>query len=171
MYTIWSNVDIDYDAWANELRAECPEDYEDYDDDDMFEEIEEMNADYLDDERANLNVCVGDEIVVIGDLGFWDGRATGYKIIKSGNIADCLYDNDCDYCTWYIDALGDFRFDGAHHDGQNHYLYRTWKDGISDTQKENFLEKIYDGRVNRRDITRYTRRLGDDIAKVYGFKL
>ncbi|MFR5584234.1 MAG: hypothetical protein ACLTLQ_10830 [[Clostridium] scindens] len=30
-------------------------------------------------------------------------------------------------------------------------------------------EKLYRGTATRADITRVTRRLGDDIAKVYGF--
>ena len=42
---------------------------------------------------------------------------------------------------------------------------------MSDTQIENLKEKIYRGIATRADITRVTRRLGDDIAKVYGFSI
>ncbi len=61
------------------------------------------------------------------------------------------------------------RCDAVHHDGTNHYLYRTYKDGVSDAQIENLKEKIYRGTATRADITRITHRLGDEIGKVYGW--
>ena len=44
-------------------------------------------------------MAVSRPILVIGDLGLWHGRVSGYKEIPSGNIRDCLY-SDCDYSTW-----------------------------------------------------------------------
>ena len=58
-----------------------------------------------------------------------------------------------------------------HHDGTNHYLYRVYKDSASPSQIELLKEKLYRGTATRADITRVTRRLGDDIAKVYGFSI
>ena len=94
----------------------------------------------------------------------------GYKEIPSGNIRDCLY-SDTDYSTWYVDKLGDLRCDAIHHDGTNHYLYRTYKDNVPDWQSDNLKNKLYEGRATRADITRVTRRLGDEIARVYGFDI
>lgn len=94
----------------------------------------------------------------------------GYKEISSGNIRDCLY-SDTDYSTWYVDQLGDLRCDAIHHDGTNHYLYRVYKDDVTETQIDNLLTKIYEGRATRKDITRVTRRLGDEIAAVYGWPI
>ena len=111
-----------------------------------------------------------DSIPFIGDLGLWNGRRSGYKMIDSGNIKDCLF-SDTDYTEWYVDKYGDLRADAVHHDGTNHYLYRAFKDGVSDTQKENLQYKIYCGKATRADITRVTKRLGDEIAKVYGFPI
>ena len=54
---------------------------------------------------------------------------------------------------------------------RTHYLYRAYKDSVSDTQIENLKEKIYRGIATRADITRVTRRLGDEIAHVYGFPI
>ena len=118
----------------------------------------------------NLNVQLSQPILVVGDLGLWNGRRMGYKEIPSGNIRDCLY-SDTDYSTWYVDRLGDLRCDAIHHDGTNHYLYRAYKDGVSETQIDNLKEKIYRGTATRADITRITRRLGDEIAKVHGFPI
>ena len=91
-------------------------------------------------------------------------------MIDSGNIRDCLY-ADTDYIEWYVDKYGDLRADAVHHDGTNHYLYRVFKDGVTDTQIENLQDKIYNGKATRADITRVTKRLGDDIAGVYGFSI
>ncbi len=42
---------------------------------------------------------------------------------------------------------------------------------MSDTQIENLKEKLYRGIATRADITRVTRKLGDEIAHVYGFPI
>ena len=55
--------------------------------------------------------------------------------------------------------------------GTNHYLYRCYKPGIRETQIDLLKEKILAGTATRSDITRVTRRLGDEIAKVYGFSI
>ncbi len=163
-HLIWSNYDLDYDDWKDDLEAEYPE----LTDNERMELMYEMNSDYLADERTNLNIQLAHPILVIADLGRWNGRFQGYKEIPTGNIRDCLY-SDTDYSTWYVDKLGDLRADAIHHDGTNHYLYRAFKDNATPEQIENLLDKIYSGTATRADITRVTKRLGDDIAKVYGF--
>lgn len=126
-HIIWSNYDIDYEDWRGDLETEYPE----LSEDERISLMYEINEDYLDDERANLNVQLFHPILVVGDL----------------------------------------RCDASHHDGTNHYLYRVYKDGVTETQIDNLKDKIYCGKATRADITRVTRRLGDDIAKVYGFSI
>ena len=70
-----------------------------------------------------------------------------------------------------MDKYGDLRADAAHHDGTNHYLYRVFKDTATESQIENLKYKLYEGKATRADITRITRRLGDEIAAVYGFHI
>ena len=167
-HIIWSDYALDYEDWRGVLESEYP----DLSENERVALMYEMNGDYLDDERANLNIQLPQPIIVIGDLGLWYGRRMGYKEIESGNIRDCLYsDRDIEYATWYVDKLGDLRCDAIHHDGTNHYLYRTYKDGVRDSQIDLLKEKLYRGIATRADITRVTRRLGDDIAKVYGFSI
>lgn len=163
---IWSNENLDYEDWRDSLA----EDYPDLTEAQREALMYELNADYLDDERTNLNIQLSQPILVIADLGRWNGRVMGYKEILSGNIRDCLY-SDTDYSTWYMDKLGDLRCDAVHHDGTNHYLYRTYKDGVTEDQIDRLKGKIYDGVATRADITRLTRRLGDEIARVYGWKI
>ncbi len=163
-HLIWSNYDLDYDDWKDDLESEYPE----LSENERMELMNEINGDYLDDERVNLNIQFSRPILIVADLGRWNGRFMGYKEIASGNISDCLY-SDTDYSTWYVDKLGDMRCDAIHHDGTNHYLYRTYKDGVSEEQIDNLKEKIYRGTATRADITRITKRLGDEIGKVYGW--
>ena len=164
-HLIWSNCNLDYEDWKDDLE----ENYPDMTEDQRVELMYELNDEYLSDERMNLNIELSRPILVIADLGRWNGRFDGYKEIPSGNIRDCLY-ADTDYSTWYVDKLGDLRCVAIHHDGTNYYLYRAYKDGVSDQQIENLKWKIYNGKATRADITRITCRLGDEIGKVYGWE-
>lgn len=162
---IWSNFDVNVADYADFLQEEYPEVT---DPNEQYELCCEMNYAYLDDEKVNLDIELPNPIICIADLGRWDGRCMGYKMIESGNIADCLWDPECDYCKWYVDRYNDLCFTGAHHDGRNHYLYRELRD-ISDRQMENFLDKLHTGRLTRRDIRRYTTSIGSHIQRVYGW--
>ena len=118
------------------------------------------------DEHAMLEDNSEGSLIAIADVGRWNGRFSGYKEVK--NLADVLY-TDCDYEKLYVDSNGDLRKDESHHDGSNFILYRYWKDGLTDEQKENFLNKIYNGECTQKDITRYTRKAGVGIANAYGW--
>lgn len=126
-HIIWSNYGLDYEDWREDLEAEYPS----LSENERLFLMYEINSEYLNDERMNLNVQLSQPILMVGDLELWDGQRTGYKEIKSGNIRDCLY-GDTDYSTWYVDRLGDLRCEAIHHDGTNHYLYRVYKDGVSE---------------------------------------
>lgn len=172
-HVIWSNVNLNLDDWRDDMQEQLEVNSmnpDEIDDDRLYTEMLETNNSYLDDERVNLNIQQSQPIIVIADLGRWNGRFQGYKMIDSGNIKDCLY-SDTDYTEWYVDKLGDLRADAIHHDGTNHYLYRVFKDNAASEQIASLQDKIYCGKATRADITRVTKRLGDDIAKVYGFNI
>lgn len=165
-HVIWSDIHLDPADWRDFLTESYPELPENR----LYEIMYERNAEYLDDARRNLDIPLSRPILVIGDLGLWRGRVKGYKLIASGNIRDCFF-SDTDMTEWYVDKNGDLRAEAIHHDGTNHYLYRVFKNGVSEAQIENLCEKIYRGQVTRADLTRATRRLGDYIAAVYGFEI
>lgn len=161
---IWSDTDLYYDSWKDYLKAEYP----DMNDSELNELMYEINQNNLSDQRINLDILLNRPIIVIADLGFWNGRKSGYKVIESGNISDCLY-SDCDYNKWYVDKYGDLRCTAVHHDGTNYYLYRSFKDSASERQINRLKDLIYEGKVCRKDILRVTDRLGDRIGRVYGW--
>ena len=172
MNVIWSN---EYDV-IESMEKEIMENPEDFgvrykDGDDLWATACEINAEYLGDEKANLNIDVSEEIIIIADLGLWDGRHQAYKILHKTNIADCLTGTCGDYVTWFVDDRGDLMCRDCHHDGTNLYTYRAWKPEISHAQRSYFMQKVAIGKATRKDITRYTQRIGDRVADVYGWKV
>ena len=138
-------------------------------DDRLYDECYENNSMWFNDERENLSsVDDSGELIAIADVGTWRGTFSGYKRIK--NLPDVLY-SSCDYERVYVDSNGDLRKEESHHDGNNSILYRYFKDELTDEQKDNFLDKIYNGECTQKDITRYTRKAGVGIAEVYGWKV
>lgn len=165
-YVIWSNMDLNYEDWREELETEYPNRTED----EYRMLMHDINENYLNDERANLNIQLSMPIIVCADLGLWNGRKTGYKMIDSGNIRDCL-SSGCDYNEWFVDRRGDLRCTAVHHDGTNHYLHRMVREGTPDWRVEHLQDKLYSGKATEADIARVTCRLGDEIAAVYGYDI
>lgn len=168
---VWSDLNLDIEDWREAYKEYLEANELDLDPDDeqaICEWMVETNGEYLSDERMNLDIQLSQPIIIIGDLGRWNGRVMGYKMVDSGNIKDCLY-SDTDFTEWYVDRYGDLRADAVHHDGTNHYLYRVFKEGVTEAQIERLQEKVYMGRATRADITRVTKRLGDEIGRVYGW--
>ena len=165
-YIIWSNEYLD---WANWHEA-FEKDYSNASEEKKYQLMSDLNADYLEDERREMDIQVGSPIIVIADIGRWNGRHTGYREIESGCLKDCLY-TELDGVTWYVDDRGDFRMDGYHHDGHNYYLYRRYRDDATPESIEEFRSKILNHTLSEEDIDRVTVRLGDDLAKIYSFTL
>lgn len=165
-HVIWSDLNLDYKEWKKDLEAEYPECTED----ERIMLMYSINADYLNDERSNLNIQLSMPILVCADLELWNGRKTGYKMIDSGNIGDCL-SSECDYNEWFLDKEGDLRCTAVHHDGTNHYLYRAIKEGTPDWKIAQLQDRLYFGKATEKDIAEVTCRLGDNIAAVYGFDI
>lgn len=116
-HIIWTNnVDDSYfDYYFNEEQSDLSEERK-------AEIISSLLDSSLEDERANLDIVLDSPIIVIGDIGRWNGRVAGYKIIKSGNIKDCLC-SDTDFVEWYVDEDGDLKCTASHHDGINSKKY------------------------------------------------
>ena len=161
---IWSN-DLDYEDWREDLEAEYP----DMTESERISLMYERNNDYLDDERANLNVQLSQPILVIADLGLWHGRRMGYKTIESGKISDCL-SSECDYAEWYVDREGEFRGKEIHHDGTNYIYYRKFKESADYDDRAELMDQIYRGVAKQEDIDRLTEKLGETIGAVYGWE-
>lgn len=160
-HIIWSNMNMDYDDWKADLESDYPECTEEQRHDLMYT----INHEYLEDERENLNQFVDGRILVIADLGLWNGRRQGYKIL-SNNIKDILYtDSDC--VEWYSNDK-DIRATMVHHDGTNFLTYRVIKE---DRNIDHLLDAIYNGKsISRQKLGYYTKSLYPYVAKIYGWR-
>ena len=171
IHHIWQNYDLNLEDWKEGLleNREANGLPTNVDDDTLREEMYELNNNYLDDARMNLNIKTEGRIVCIAEFGLWDGKHSGYKLYNH-NTKDCLeLFKDCDYADFYVDRY-DFRCRQTHHDASHVCVYRELKPSISSDQADNFLWKVYNGTVTKKDITRYTRSLAPYIKKVYGWK-
>ena len=166
-FTIWSNRDIDYNEWKEIYKetAEANEWDEDTENEDNLQIFisEELERNF-DDERANLNIPLDGDILVIADLGLWNGRRQGYKILH-GNISN-IFTTGEDYTEWYSDGYN-IKATAAHHDGTNYYEYRVIRE---DRNIQNLLDAIYNGEeITRKKLNYYTKSLEPYVAKVYGW--
>lgn len=164
---IWSNIDLDINDWkyAYEEFIEANDIDEDpNDEDEIYKYMIDTNNMYLDDERANLNVNTDGRILIIADLGLWNGRVPGYKILN-GNVSNILY-ADADYVEWYSDGHN-IKATAYHHDGTNYYEYRVIRE---DKNIQNLLDAIYTGKeISRRTLNYYTKSLAPYVNSVYGW--
>lgn len=164
MNNIWSNLNFD------NLKDDLREEYPDASENELYQLAEERNEEYLDDQRNNLGgIVLAKPIIAIADLGLWYGHRSAYRVIKSGKISDCLFSDNGDYTTWFVDHMGNFRAEEIHHDGVNHILYRGIKPGISEASLNRLLNRIYNQEEFKSLLSNCTFRLGDLIGDVYGW--
>ena len=121
----------------------------------------------FDDERRNLDKNLDGRIVVIADLGLWDGRHWGYKTIgwNLGSVLAVAQGDD--FRLYYDSETDDVKMDDHHHDGTNHYTFRETRKG---KDIEPLLDLIYAGKQTDEDIAKYTKPLGKYVRKIYGWK-
>ena len=158
--TIWQNYSLDYEDWRVDLEAYYPD--EDGCDDTWREQyMWHLNECYLEDEIANLDIKTDDgDIIILADIGLWNGRRSGYRILNR-YVSSCLqFEKDCEYAEWYMED-DDLKSRQSHHDG-THYL--TYRELLVDNDE--FEELYYSGKFNP-DV--HTRKLGKYINKVYGW--
>lgn len=78
-HIIWSNMNLEADDWRDSYKEYLEINGLDDDPNDenkLYEYMVEANDDYLSDERRNLDIQLSQPIIVIGDLGRWNGRVT-----------------------------------------------------------------------------------------------
>lgn len=117
----------------------------------------------------NLNVNIDEEIIAIANIGLWNGRRKGYKLLGNNlrNVFNCF--ESCDYIKVYSDGYN-IQGQGCHHDGTNYVTYRKIRNDISEVQKENLIDAIYNNNDNADNyIKNYTRSLCKDFNAVYGW--
>ena len=165
---IWSNRDIDFDQWKEDMIAYRTEnDYdnpEDVSDDDVWSFIDESLGNQLDDERCNLNIETEGRILAIADLELWNGLVRGYRIL--GTNVNNIFDINENYNEYYSDGRN-IKATCTHHDGTNWVEYRVIRENRN---IDNLLNDIYNCKhVSYQKLNYYTKSLLPYVAKVYGW--
>lgn len=120
---------------------------------------------YFDDEVNNLNKELKNKILVIAELHLWNGIRSGFKIIDSQNLNAIMYVGQGERKKVYVKG-GDIIMEDSHHDGTNIYTFRL----IKDMDKiHNLTDKIYNNNFSSKDISRYTKSLGNLVREIYGW--
>jgi hypothetical protein len=135
----------------------------------IYDSTEEDSDIFLDDERTNLDVKLSTKIIAIADLGLWNGRRLGYKILSNNlnSIFNC-YDS-CENIKLFADRYN-VQGIGYHHDGTNYITYRRLKDDLTENQTEILIDAIYKNSVNAdKFIKKYTVSIRKDVANIYGW--
>ena len=132
-------------------------------DEDVMDEVYFQEDMWYDDTRLNLSKKLNGRIVAITDVGRWNGRCTGYKLLGD-NLNEILSFFNCDYINVYTDTYN-VKADIYHHDGTHHVEYRELKE---DTNYDVLLDKLYNQEpVSREMIRRYTKSLKPYVKQVY----
>ena len=157
-------------AWRKEIAESMNEyiDEEEFkvnaDDYAVFERLQDDIGYTYDDEKANLDKTLPNNIIAFGSVGRWNGKFNGGKIMGN-NLNEILYTGDCDDISVTYDRYN-VHSTLAHHDGRHSMTYRMVKEGVD---ADWLLEKqVYGGGLSKNDISRYTTSLVPFIKEVYG---
>ena len=129
--------------------------------DEVYFQIEQ-NFEY---ETMNLDKKLNGRILCLANMGLWNGRRTGYKILGN-NLNEILTAGiGCDEKEVYCDSYNVYAR-GYHHDGSNSVEFREIRE---DKNIDALLDKLYSNEpVTRKEINRYTKSLRPYIKKIYG---
>ena len=121
---------------------------------------------YFDDETMNLDKQLDGRILAIADMGLWNGRRTGYKILGD-NLNEVLTSAiGCDEKEVYFDGHN-IKAEGYHHDGRNYVEFREIKEGKN---IDRLLNKIYNNEpISRNELNYYTKPLGKYVKQIFGW--
>ena len=162
------------EAWKEDIAmcmndVDCKEDGTDYTADDpcVFDRFLEDIWEIYDCEKDNLNVELPNNIIAIADVGRWDGRRNGSKIMNS-NLNEVLFlGRDHEEANIYYDRY-DVHAELVHHDGRDYATYRMVKEGIDPEWL--FDKQVYGDGLTKQEITKYTKSLVPYVKKAYGIK-
>lgn len=166
-HIIWDGTFYEFETLAKECRDDYEDIYPGKPDAWWYEFAQETYYSYLDDERENLDIPTDGQIIIIADLGLWNGRKTGIKLLNTCNVNAVLGGSYVNGDIKYYADRYNVRADDYHHDGTNHYLFREVR---KDRNINNLIDRVMDGEVITSSIINYyTKSIVSYVNKVYGW--
>jgi len=131
----------------------------------VYDEWGEQLDFWFSDEQENLNKQLDGNIIAIADLGLWNGRFSGYKIIGD-NLNEIMSFGNHDYIKIYSDGYN-IRKESSHHDGTNHILFRMVR---NDRNIDYFTDMIYNKKpITKNMLNYYTKSIEKNVRNIYGW--
>lgn len=127
----------------------------------VFSANEEFEYDEL---SYSLKQPQFEDLLVLADIGLWNGRRVGYKECSGDSITNGEYD----YFTYSVEK-GNLRVKGIHHDGTNFMLVRRWRENMSFDSRERFMSHLYNGTATPSMTNYYTEAIGNELMEVLGW--
>lgn len=117
--------------------------------------------------RKDFNIKTDNQLIIIADLGRWNGRIVAYKILGTRNINTIFPTGTSSDIEIYFDGYNIKAID-RHHDGVNYYEYREIR---NEENIGNLIQRIQTGQpLNRNLINRYTKSIAPEVCKVFNLK-
>jgi hypothetical protein len=157
------------EVYRNEYKEFCEDNGYEMTEDGLNEYAYQDNSDWLECEKCNLSKPMNTKFLIIADLGLWDGRRSGFRVMEIKNLNQIfdVYNSDSE-TTFYCDRY-DVKVRCTHHDGTNYYTIREIKEG-HDKAIENICNSLYfNEKVNKALITKYTKSIRPLVANVFGW--
>lgn len=157
---VWQNLDLEIDE--TELEAEDSPSA-----DELYELAAEEAARELEELRIIADLPLESDILVIVDVGRWNGRHPAAVVIP-GNLKSCFNPMflDSGFGEYWIDPNGNLCSSEVHHDNTNFYVYRGIKPETTPAQLNRLTKKIISQTVTMRDLGRLTYKLGPKMKAV-----
>ena len=127
----------------------------------------EENQDLLQVLFSGLDVAqdieLDNEIIVIGEQNFWNGKKLVVNRLHSNNISSVFHCfRDVSNHSWYVSEENELCCEYRHHDGTNYYMFRMLKAGLD---VEDFYDALYDSNAPRKHAEEKTVSLGEIVRK------
>ena len=159
-------TDFEFDEVMNTLAEEWNEELVNIDDKDVWDRVYSEIDWSFEDELNNLDVETEGDIIAIANMGLWNGRRTGYKLLNRRNLSEILSCGNEGYNHLYYDGFNVYK-EARHHDGTNHIMFREVR---PDVNIEKLCDMIYNNEViSRATLNRYTRSLRRYVKRIYGW--
>lgn len=161
-HIIFDALDIYNDEVRDSVRADMAECMDVSPSEISDNDVDECILDGLSDEECNLNKQVDGVLVAYADLGLWDGRHMGARVLGD-NLSD-IFSIGGDMNTWYADRYN-VRCVTHHHDGTNFVLFRLAE---SREKAEKIVRKVLDG-MTESAFMRATKSIVPYVNQIYGW--
>lgn len=158
----------------------------------IWDEMRTSNDDWYNIEkeelqRIQLTQYYTSYIYAFADIGLWDGRRRGHKLMGK-EFVEIMSFQSCEYLhVWYDERDGEIYSSTHHHDGTHEIFYREFEikeieegdeyyeyaDSQGNVDTSNFEAILYDAKTKEewmKAINRFTKPVGHYVAKHYGWK-